>query len=203
MTKRIKGAKDMFHIDWENVVYYDETSPSSLRHKTNKTYGNMNTLIRAYAGDIAGSLSNNGYYVYGYSGYGVFAVHRIIWILHNKMDVPIDCIVDHINGIKTDNRIENLRLVSEHQNTRNAKKYSNNSTGIVGVYFDTKCCKKGIQRHYWKASWMELNGKQKTKAFSIEKYGMLPAQYMASDYRWKMIAKLNEQGAGYTDRHGT
>jgi hypothetical protein len=42
--------------------------------------------------------------------------------------------VDHINGIRDDNRIENLRNVSRSINLQNKRKpHSNNSTGFLGV----------------------------------------------------------------------
>ena len=41
-----------------------------------------------------------------------------------------------------------------------------------------------------------------SKSFPVKKYGVLPAFKLAVDYREKMIAELNAQGAGYTENHG-
>lgn len=45
-------------------------------------------------------------------------VHRLVWALHHD-DVPP--VLDHINGIRTDNRIENLRAASHLGNACNVK----------------------------------------------------------------------------------
>jgi hypothetical protein len=44
--------------------------------------------------------------------------------------------IDHKNGIRSDNRIENLREATHFQNCQNAKKPSTNTTGIKGVSFN-------------------------------------------------------------------
>ena len=62
----------------------------------------------------------------GYIRYGVttdkhqllYQAHRLTYLLHNP-DMDQSLTIDHINGIKTDNRIENLRAVSTQQNTFN------------------------------------------------------------------------------------
>jgi len=59
--------------------------------------------------------------------------HRVVWFLHHG-SWPDDQ-VDHINGDRSDNRIENLRAVSNLVNGRNRRKSVRNSSGITGVYW--------------------------------------------------------------------
>ncbi len=47
-------------------------------------------------------------------------------------------IIDHINRDGTDNRIENLRSISNAENQRNRSIFKTNKTGINGVVFDCK-----------------------------------------------------------------
>ncbi|MCQ6967834.1 HNH endonuclease [Escherichia coli] len=51
--------------------------------------------------------------------------------------------MDHINGIKSDNRICNLRVVDDKQNSRNRKKPINNRSGVIGVAYYKKNKKWG------------------------------------------------------------
>lgn len=64
-----------------------------------------------------------------------------------------DGVVDHINGIKHDNRWCNLRECSQSQNMMNCQVRSNNTTGMVGVSWDKS-------RQKWLAQ-IRLNGKKK------------------------------------------
>lgn len=58
--------------------------------------------------------------------------HRIV------MNAKPGQIVDHINKNRADNRKSNLRCCKRSENDRNRSTYSNNTSGITGVYFDKK-----------------------------------------------------------------
>jgi len=69
-----------------------------------------------------------------------FFAHRLAWFLyygeHPKQDI------DHINGVKDDNRISNLRDVSKSVNLQNRKQApSHSSSGVLGVSWHEGCQK--------------------------------------------------------------
>ena len=58
-------------------------------------------------------------------------VHRIVW-LHFYGEYPPE-FIDHINRIKDDNRICNLRAATKQQNNSNTKRRADNKSGVPGV----------------------------------------------------------------------
>lgn len=97
-----------------------------------KTLRDHRVWNNKYPGMIAGSIASNGYRQITISGHPVKA-HRIAWMMHTGE--ILDGVVDHINGIKTDNRIINLRQATALTNARNKKSGSLNKSGVMGVYW--------------------------------------------------------------------
>lgn len=85
--------------------------------------------------DKAGSPDNHGYMKIMINQ-RLFKTHRLAW-LYVYGEMPTQQI-DHIDGDRADNRIKNLRLVSNKQNQENVGPRSNNSTGFRGVSFNKK-----------------------------------------------------------------
>ena len=71
------------------------------------------------AGTTAGALQKSGYLAVSVDN-KAYMLHRIIWLLHYNED-PSDNVIDHIDHDRTNNRIDNLRLVSNQQNLFNRK----------------------------------------------------------------------------------
>ena len=61
-----------------------------------------------------------------------YLVHRIVWLL-TYGQFPKDNI-DHINGNQADNRLSNLRDVTQLVNGQNRVKHCDNKSGVTGVY---------------------------------------------------------------------
>jgi len=59
-------------------------------------------------------------------------VHRLV--AEAYLGLKSTDIVDHKNRIKTDNRLSNLRIVSQLINCHNINPKSNNETGLTGIY---------------------------------------------------------------------
>lgn len=85
------------------------------------------------AGDIAGSLKKDGYWVVGLNN-TTFKAHRIIWKLVSGKE-PEDQI-DHIDTDPSNNRWANLREASACQNMQNRTRHSNSSSGVKGVSYN-------------------------------------------------------------------
>ena len=99
-------------------------------------------------GDIVGCLQS-GYVMTQIDGVRYLA-HRLAW-LYVYGHFPENSL-DHINRKRDDNRIENLREVSNSCNIRNSKAHSNNTSGVRGV-----CWAKDVRR--WQAD-VKVNGKK-------------------------------------------
>jgi len=89
-------------------------------------------------GDVAGTITPKGYITIGVNGSGRQA-HRLAW-LYMTGKWP-EQQIDHINGIKGDNRFCNLRDVSPSGNSKNQRLCKNNKTGITGVFWLTNASK--------------------------------------------------------------
>lgn len=81
-------------------------------------------------GKAAGSLKPTGYTVVEIKNQNIMA-HRLIWMMHNG---SFEGFIDHIDGNRSNNKIENLRLATVLQNSWNRKNNSNNRTGVKGVH---------------------------------------------------------------------
>lgn len=79
------------------------------------------------------------------------AAHRVAWAIYTG-EWP-SWQIDHINGDRSDNRIANLREVSDQENARNRKLQNNNTTGSVGISWHKRSKK-------WN-TYIKVNGKMK------------------------------------------
>lgn len=185
-------------MNWNEYFYYDETSPTFLRWKIDIYKGNPEFLAIG-AGSVAGTkqyrkcgapkrlqvqLNNKAH-----------AIHTIIWEIFNGC-VHDGMLIDHLDRNPFNNRLDNLAIKTQAENSRNRKMSTRNTSGIHGV----SICK----RPRVCAMWVDLHGKACNKYFTIKECGSLEcAIEAASQFRKLKIIELNSQGARYEDGHGT
>lgn len=79
-----------------------------------------------------------------------FKKHRVIWAIVYGVWPDI---IDHLNGNPLENSIGNLRSVSQLENKKNTRIYTNNKSGRIGVHWTTKVGR-------WSAA-IKINGRKK------------------------------------------
>jgi hypothetical protein len=145
-------------------------------------YEGMPTKWRTrYAGKEAFTSDDGKGYLLGGIEDRLFRAHRVAWALYTG-EWPTDQI-DHINGVRDDNRISNLRVVSNQENLKNASMRRNNTSGVTGV------CWHKLQRK-WVAQ-IKINGRRLN-------LGLFDTIEEAAAVRKEASIKY-----GYTERHGT
>jgi hypothetical protein len=112
-------------------LHYDKDTGVFTWLKVKKNAKNMR-------GKVAGCISPTiGYYTIGFTlpegKFYNYLAHRLAW-LYEHGEFPKGGL-DHINHVKTDNRITNLRIATQRENCRNLSMSSRNTTGHTGVYF--------------------------------------------------------------------
>jgi hypothetical protein len=154
MKNNIKLLPEEVYL--KKILDYDPNSGDLFRkyrpmeHFTNKS--RFTWYNRHLANTKIDKVNSEGYLNMCIDGI-VYKAHRLIWKLYYGED-PLDMLVDHINGIKDDNRICNLRLANNSENCKNKNNLSKaNSSGHPGVHYKTR---DGI----WVAQ-IQINGKRK------------------------------------------
>lgn len=96
---------------------------------------------RGPVGSKAGVVHRSGYVFVGIDGKKYLA-HRLAWLhVHGRWPEKD---IDHINGVKTDNRIANLRDVGASVNMQNVRRArADNKSGLLGVRWSQKAKKWG------------------------------------------------------------
>lgn len=87
------------------------------------------------AGSPAGATNARGYRQISIHGVLYYA-HRLVWLAEHGV-LPAG-LIDHINRDRSDNRIQNLRVVSSKENMENTGMYSSNTSGYKGVQWDKR-----------------------------------------------------------------
>jgi hypothetical protein len=117
---------EFFHYDPENGLF-------SRKKRTGPT---------TKVGEIVGTDKGNGYLMLCLQS-RLYLAHRIAWFyIYGEMP-PLN--IDHINGKRADNRICNLRLANQSQNTANSKLSKANTSGFKGVTWNKDAKKWNAQ----------------------------------------------------------
>ena len=110
MTKLFDALK--IHFTYDNGLYW--VKPTANRVKQGDRFGHIHS-----SGHRRGVFLCDRYYE-----------HKLVWLYHYGV-WPKE--LDHINRIRDDNRIENLREVTRQQNNFNKCSYKNSSSKYKGV----------------------------------------------------------------------
>jgi hypothetical protein len=114
----------------ENFVYKNDTLYRIIKY--------TNSLR------LAGSKNSRGYYNVGIKN-KTFLLHRLVFLYHHGY---MPQFIDHIDGDKSNNKIENLRESTISQNSCNVKITKRNTSGIKGVSFNKKSGKWHSRCYY-------------------------------------------------------
>jgi hypothetical protein len=128
------GLKKMAELTQEELK-------KNIKHDKNGVFWWITSKQGRRMNRPAGRVNADGYIQIMIKGKRHYA-HRLAWLYHFGVWPEND--IDHRNGIRTDNRIENLREATKEQNQQNKGIQSNNKSGYIGVCWDKN-------RQKWKA----------------------------------------------------
>jgi len=168
--------KEILNYDFETGIFRWKVRPSH-HFKTARGYKSFNTQ---FSGKEAGHVHSFEKYKCISISRKEYKAHRLAWLyVHGSF--PKDQI-DHINGIRGDNRLCNLREVTNNVNQMNSKVRNDNNSGVIGVCWNTS-------KHRWVVQ-ISNNSKRKTLG------------YFKDLFEAVCIRKSAEKKLGYHSNHG-
>ena len=157
------------------AILTQEFLKEHLEYRDGHLWWVKSTANNVKVGQQFGCYDNKGYRIGKLKG-KLYKEHRLIWLYHNSK-WPEDQL-DHINGIKDDNRIENLREATAQQNQFNKKSWGKTST-YKGVYWQKQ--HKKWRAHYYCKSKPYHVGYYETEAEAAEAYRKA-TEHLHKDY---------------------
>lgn len=181
-------VKDLTFEFCSKHFYVDESSPTFLRWNIDKFTGEYSNIHSIVKHSPAGHIKPNGYVAVSLHGVS-YRLHRILWVLYHKQDIPRHLVVHHRNGIRHDNSFENLELCTQQTNCRLTNREPAGMSNVVGVSIKTSV--RGIQSFY---ATVRFKGVLYEKGFSARKYGREKALNLAIAWRNNKIEELLNTG---------
>lgn len=162
-----------------SLLTYDPNSGRLIwRHRPLEMFKNQhdaNCWNTRYAGKDAGTPHVRGYIIVAMVGKRILA-HRLVWFLvHSEWPDQID----HLNGDRTDNRLANLRSVSGSENQKNLKRPKHNTSGVIGVCWDSTKSKwlaqiKSGRRNHFIGLFDDLASAKRARKLGEKRFGFHP-----------------------------
>jgi len=122
-------------------LFWKARTPEMFAETTGRTRMHACSLWNSrWSGKEGLDKLNDGYRM-GVINYQPVSAHRVIWKMVHGEDPMI---IDHINGIRDDNRVENLRNVTDSVNRKNERRRVSNRP-YTGVMKDKKTDKWIVQ----------------------------------------------------------
>lgn len=126
-------------LSWHKFFAYDPKTGNLVWKERPRNHfaseSRCKAFNTAFANVTAGCNHGCGYITVGIMGKQYLA-HRIIWEMHYG-PIPHGVQIDHVNGVRSDNRIGNLRLADANQNAYNKVGSKPNGCGLKGVRKNT------------------------------------------------------------------
>jgi hypothetical protein len=117
----VEYLRECFDYDPEAGELRWKTRPREHFTTTN-VWATMNTKV---GGKVAGNIARTGYRVVTI-GLREYSVHRVVWKLMTNEEPPPE--LDHVNGVRTDNRWCNLRAANRYEQGYNRERGKNNTS---------------------------------------------------------------------------
>lgn len=96
-------------------------------------FTHLRTSGKAKAGNRAGAVNWQGYVELRVLN-KLFKAHQLAWLYMTGELPPKPLTLDHINGVRSDNRWCNLRLADRYQQTWNTTHHHDNQSGLKGAW---------------------------------------------------------------------
>jgi len=126
--------RQLLRYDFESGdFYWIPRQPEMFTQGVRSNKHNCNIWNAKWAHKKAGSLQH-GYVAISING-KTYLANRIAYSIYHNEQLSTKIEIDHINRIKSDNRIINLRKVTHEKNMKNQGKKSNNTSGQTGVHW--------------------------------------------------------------------